>query len=423
MITQSQDNNNKDFDQKSALAQVSGLAKHDQLPRNFVGKTGKGQATVTPPAKISIKNSLNEILVFARLENVSDVHLCVDHPILFRRFGTLYFPNPEKISAERIQAMIEEALDAERLAEFKKRKDLEFVYIIEGAGRFRVTLMHQRLGWDFAARLIPQTIATFENSGMTKACRDLTKWSQGMVLVTGPVSCGKTSTLAILVEMINQTRFAHIITMEDPIEIVYEPKKCQITQREMKLHSLSQANALRAALREDPDIIVVSELRDLDTIQLAVSAAETGHLVLGTMNTDNAAQTISRLIDSFPADEQAIIRKMISESLRGVICQQLIPRIDNSGVEVAYEILIVNSAVANMIREGKQHQLGNIITTGRSSGMVLFDHSLKELVKKGLISTEEACSRAINPVEFKQYLSMASASGSSEWESIGENSG
>jgi len=225
------------------------------------------------------------------------------------------------------------------------------------------------------------------------------------VLVTGPAGCGKTTTLAALVEMINQNRHDHIISIEEPIEIVYEPKQCQITQREINTHTLSQGNALRAALREDPDILVVSELRDLGTIQLAVSAAETGHLVFGTMNTTNAAQTISRVIDSFPAEEQSIIRNMISESLRGVICQQLIPKKDGTGMVAAYEVLVVTSSVANLIREGKITQITNAITTGKNSGMVLMDNSLEVLANAGMISTQEACERATNPATMMQLIS------------------
>ena len=204
----------------------------------------------------------------------------------------------------------------------------------------------------------------------------------------------------------NPAKHDHIITIEQPIEIVYEPVKAQITQREINLHTLSQHNALRAALREDPDILVVSELRDLSTIQLAISAAETGHLVFGTMNTVNAAQTISRLIDSFPADEQPIMRNMVSESLRGVISQQLIPKKDGSGMVIAYEILIVNSPIAILIREGKVTQINNSITTGRAAGMVLLDNSLEVLVNNGSITKEEALARATNPLMLNQVLSI-----------------
>ena len=239
---------------------------------------------------------------------------------------------------------------------------------------------------------------------MPTSCAGLTKWAQGMVLITGPAGCGKTTTLAVLIEMINQNRHEHIISIEEPIEIVYEPKQCQITQREINTHTLSQANALRAALREDPDILVVSELRDLNSIQLAVSAAETGHLVFGTMNTIDAAQTISCIIDSFPAEEQPIVRNMISESLRGVICQQLIPKKDGTGMIPAYEVLIVTSSVSNLIRTNKIAQINNAITTGKAMGMVLMDNFLESLAVNDLISPQEASDRATNPIIMLQII-------------------
>ena len=392
-------------EKESALAAISGLtAKPHGLPKEFVGQTGQGAASILPPPALSVNNSLNEILVYARYNKISDVHLCSKNPIIFRKFGSLKAMTENALTSERIQAMVKEAIKPELVAEFEKHGDLEFVHTIGGAGRFRLTLMKQRNGWDLTARLVSISIPNFESTGMPKSCENLTKWAQGLVLVTGPVGCGKSTTLATLVEMINQTRTDHIITIENPIEIVYTPKKCQITQREVNLHTMSQANALRAALREDPDILVVSELRDLESIQLAVSAAETGHLVFGTMNTNNASQTISRVIDSFPAEEQSVIKNMISESLRGVITQQLIPKKDGSGVIPAYEILVVNSAISNLIREGRTTQLTNTITTGRSSGMILFDHSLEEMVQKNLISGQEAFERAISPNNFTKYL-------------------
>jgi twitching motility protein PilT len=263
--------------------------------------------------------------------------------------------------------------------------------------------MRQRFGWDLTARVIPLDLPTFEESGMPASCQALTKWAQGLVLVTGPAGCGKTTSLNILVEMINGTRNDHIITIEDPIEYIFSEKSCQITQREIGLHTLSQSNALRAALREDPDILVVSELRDLNSIQLAVSAAETGHLVFGTMNTNDAAQTLSKLIDSFPPDEQSVIRNMVSESLRGVISQQLIPRKDGAGQVPAFEVLIVNTAIANMIRSNQIGQVTNAMATNKSAGMVLLDHSLRDLVQKGLIRGEEAFARAISPANFSEF--------------------
>ena len=255
------------------------------------------------------------------------MHIGALKPIIFRQFGQLKNITAESLNCGPNQTFDHRPLCLKKLwSIFEKTGDAEYVHTINGYGRFRMAIMKQRNGWDLTARLIPMDIPKFENTGMPDSCANLTKWAQGMVLITGPAGCGKTTTLAVLVEMINQNRHDHIITIEEPIEIVYEPKQCQITQREINTHTLSQDNALRAALREDPDILVVSELRDLSTIQLAITAAETGHLVFGTMNTVNAAQTISRVIDSFPAEEQSIIRNMISESLRGVICQQLIPK-------------------------------------------------------------------------------------------------
>ncbi|MCA9407239.1 MAG: PilT/PilU family type 4a pilus ATPase [Candidatus Omnitrophica bacterium] len=400
--------NNENSERKSALASISGLNTTTALPRNFVGIIGDGECKTTPPNQLSAENSLDEILTFARKIKATDIHLCVNNPIILRMFGALKIASKEKLTAENTKRLIESCLTTEQLTEFLDYGDLQFVYIIEGAGRFRMTLMKQRFGWDLTVRLIPMTIASFEESKMPAACKELTKWAQGLVLVTGPIGCGKTSTLSTLVQMVNQSRLDHIITIENPIEIPFRPDKCQITQREVNTHTLSQANALRAALREDPDILVISELRDLESIQLAVSAAETGHLVFGTMNTNDAAQTISTLINSFPPDERAIVTNMISESLRGVISQQLVPKKDGSGVVAAYEVLIVTPAIANIMRKGQMQQINNAMTTGKSQGMTLLDESLEALVKSNIISAEEALVRAINPATIQQYMNFNS---------------
>ncbi len=342
--------------------------------------------------------NLNDILIKARQDGASDVHISANAPVAFRRFGKLHNVTLENLTSDAVAKMVEEGLPTLVMTQFKETGDVEYVHSIPNQGRFRIALIKQRNGWDLTARVIIANIPTFEATQMPASCAGLTKWAQGMVLVTGPAGCGKSTTLAVLVEMLNQSRFDHIITLEQPIEIVYQPKKCQMTQREIGLHSESQESALRAALREDPDILVVSELRDLSTVQLAISAAETGHLVFGTMNTVNAAQTISRLIDSFPSEDQPIIRNMISESLRGVICQQLVPKKDGTGLVMVYEVLIVNSSIANLIREGKITQINNAITTGKSSGMVLLDQSLQALVTQGVISKEEAVIRAVSPL-------------------------
>ena len=276
---------------------------------------------------------------------------------------------------------------------FEKTGDVEYMHTIPRYGRFRIVLMKQRNGWEITVRLVPIEILKFAATGMPTSCAGLIKWSQGIILITGPAGCGKSSTLSTFVEMINQRRYEHIITLENPIEIFYESKLCQITQREINTHTMSQISALRSALREDPDVIVISELRDLKTIQLAITAAETGHLVLGTMNTINAVQTISRLIDSFPTDEQQVTRNLIAESLRGVICQQLIPKKDGAGMVVAYEVLLNTPSVANNIRKGTIGQIENLMTTGVSSGMVLLNSSLQTLVTNNIISAEEAKER------------------------------
>ncbi len=407
----SEDTDDKNQDNQDALASIAGLNETKApLPKDFLGKIGNGDPFISIPEKLTIEHSLDEILAFARTHDASDVHISCNNPIIMRKYQNLSPITEENISGEKIMQMIQTAFDAERLSEFNAHPDLEFVHIIEGFGRFRVTLVKQRFGWDFTARIIPMHVRSFEESGMPASCTNLTKWAQGLVLVTGPTGCGKTSSLSTLVDIVNESRKDHIITIENPIEMVYTPKKCRITQREVHTHTLSQANALKAALREDPDILVVSELRDLESIQLAVTAAETGHLVFGTMNTNNASQTISSLIDSFPPDERDVITSMISESLRGVICQQLIPKQDGSGLVPAYEILMVNSAVANMIRMGKIQQMNNAITTGKSDGMVLFDNSLEILVADGEISGQEAFNRAVNPGNFQQYVPKNSTS-------------
>ncbi len=375
------------------------------LPVDFTGSAGQGKAEIKAPAAVGGACSLNEVLAYARQNTASDVHIGPLKPILLRKFGVLKSISTEALSAEQVKKMISEALPLKVLEHFESTGDAEYVHTIAGWGRFRVALMKQREGWDLTARLIPAVIPKFETTGMTPACANLTKWAQGLVLITGPAGCGKTTTLASLIELINQNRHDHIISIESPIEIVYEPKHCQITQREINVHTLSQNNALRAALREDPDILIVSELRDLNTIQLAVTAAETGHLVFGTMNTTNAAQTISSVIDSFPAEEQSIVRNMISESLRGVICQQLIPKKDGSGMVAAHEILIVTPSVANLIRSNKVTQINNAISTSKNFGMVLMDTSLEALAKAGQISNKEACERSTNPAAMMQLVS------------------
>lgn len=352
----------------------------------------------------NLQANLHSLFGLGRQQEISDLHLSSSSPIYVKKFGRLEAVTSERATPEQLWAWIREALSEEEFARFEKQGDLETVVDWGELGRYRVACIKQRRGPDLTARFISTKVRTFEESGLPESCRELCHWAQGLVLVTGPAGCGKSTTLATLVEMVNQSRHDHIISLEDPIEFVFKSTGCKITQRHIGVHSKSREAALRAALREDPDIIVISELRDLETIQLAVSAAETGHLVFASMNTINASRTIYRLIDSFPPEEQPIIRNMVSESLRGVVSQQLIPRKDKTGVVPAFEVLLVNSAVANMIRKDEAHQLGTAMITGKGSGMVLLDDSLRRLVETGQIEGEDAYVRANQPKDFERYL-------------------
>ena len=383
------------------------LEKPETLKKQSAAQTGaqvgSSDASVNIPNSLGPNVSWEELLTFARHHQASDIHLSAGNPILLRRYGSLRPATQAPIEQDAVRKWVQAALTPKQLVTFETKGDLEVIYTVRGIGRYRVTLMKQRRGWDITARVIPDRIRSMEETGLPESCRDLTRWAQGLVLVTGPVGCGKSSTLATFVDMVNKARSDHIISIEEPIEIIYEPVNCRITQRELGPHTLSRDAALRAALREDPDIIVISELRDLDTIRLAISAAETGHLVFGTMNTTNASRTIYRLIDSFPPEEQGIIRNMVSESLRGVVSQQLIPRKDGEGMIPAFEVLLITSAVSNMIRKDEAHQLGTAMITGKSQGMVLLDDSLRTLVDSGLIDPMEAMSRANTPKDFEKY--------------------
>ena len=375
----------------------------NSLPKEFASPL-PSSLTLAPRVIDSVDpdSSLDDVLMFARSCQASDVHISSNAFPVLRRFGALLPAMKVVLPGERVGAMLKASLPADRWAEVEQAGDCEFVYVIPGSGRYRMTVVRQRSGWDMTARVVDNTIRTIEESKMPPVCAGLTKWAQGLVLVAGPAGCGKTSSLATLIQLVNKNRDDHIITIENPVEVVYTADKCQISQRELGLHTLSFANALRAALREDPDIIVVSELRDLETVQLAVTAAETGHLVFATMTTNDASQTITSLIGSFPPDEQPVVRGMVAESLRGVICQQLIPRKDGKGVVPAYEVLVTNSAVLNMIKSNRTRQLNNVILTGKSDGMMLLDNSLKDLLAQGVISAEEAVCRAVNPLLFAQ---------------------
>ena len=335
---------------------------------------------------------LDELLRQMKLEGASDLHLTSGSAPYMRINGEMVKLKYRTVSAETCEGLIFEILNNKQRELFKENWDLDLSYPLSGVGRFRVNVFMQRNGVSGVLRLIPEEIKTIRELDLPEQLSSLIDVSEGLVLVTGPTGSGKSTTLASLIHTINKENQAHIITVEDPIEFVHENQSCLISQREIASHTKSFNNALRAALREDPDIILVGEMRDLETISLAITAAETGHLVFGTLHTNSAIKTIDRVIDVFPEGQQTQIRVMLSESLRGVVAQALLPRPNHQGRVPVVEILINVPAVANLIREGKTHQIATVMQTGRAHGMVTFESAIQELIQKGLISKEDGMS-------------------------------
>jgi twitching motility protein PilT len=339
---------------------------------------------------------LDNILKYAASVGASDVHFCSETTPLIRIHGELKPLKMEPVGSKDAFEMISEILTPEQKETFSKNMDIDFCYQSPGLGRFRVNILKQRKGVDAVFRVISPEIPTLESLGLPPVVKQLTEYHQGLVLVTGPSGCGKTTTLAAMIDYINSHKKLHIITLEDPIEYVHTNKLANVTQREIHRHTESFNAALRASLREDPDVILVGEMRDLETIAMAITAAETGHLVLGTLHTRNAGKTVDRIIDAYPPSQQSQIRAMISDSLRGVISQQLIPRAHGKGRVMAYEILIANLAIGNVIRDGKSFQIPSMMQIGLKEGMVLMDQSLAKLVKDKVITYEQGFARAEN---------------------------
>ncbi len=338
----------------------------------------------------------------------SDLHLCVGMPPLVRKDGSIRSLEDDAaaLDADSIVTLLEPIMPAKNREEFARRHDTDFAYEIAGLARFRANVFMDRKGRGAVFRVIPSKSLTAEDLGLSPAILQLCKLNKGLVLVTGPTGSGKSTTLCAMVDYINRNRDDHMITIEDPIEFVHENKKCLINQREVHTHTDSFKDALRAALREDPDILLVGEMRDLETVAIAIETAETGHLVFGTLHTTTAASTVDRIIDQFPTDRQAQIRIMLSESLRGVIAQTLCKKIGGGRV-AALEVLIVTPAVSNLIREGKTFQLPSMMQVGKAQGMVTLSDALLELVTKKLVTAEEAYSKAVDKPGFEALLKRA----------------
>ncbi len=331
----------------------------------------------------------------------SDLHFSTGMPPMARLRGEMVPFQAPPLTPEEAREALYELLTEEQRAQFAERQELDFALEIPELSRFRANYFEQRRGIAAVFRIIANRIPTLDDLGTPRVLKDLAMKDRGLVLVTGPTGSGKSSTLAAMIDYINENCQKHIITIEDPIEFVHDRKKCMINQREVGAHTGSFSAALRSALREDPDIMLVGELRDLETTALAITAAETGHLVFGTLHTNSASKTIDRLIDVFPPEQQAQVRTMLSESLEGIVAQTLIPTVDKKGRVAAFEILVGVHALRNLIREDKTSQIQSVIQVGGAYGMMTLDQSLKELVTSGKITRAAALARSSNPKLFE----------------------
>ena len=342
---------------------------------------------------------VTELLAFSVKSKASDLHLSAGLPPMIRVDGELRRINLPEMSAEELSKMLYDIMSDKQQKIFEESLETDFSFSIPGLARFRVNVFNQDRGPGAVFRTIPPTVATMDQLGLPNVLRDICNKRTGLVLVTGPTGSGKSTTLAAVIDFINEQRYEHIITIEDPIEFVHSSKKCLINQREVHHHTLGFNEALRSALREDPDIILVGELRDPETIRLALTAAETGHLVFATLHTTSAAKTINRVIDVFPGAEKNMVRSMLSDSLEAVISQALLRRIEKGRV-AALEIMVCTNAIRNLIREDKVAQMYSSIQTGREHGMQTLDQHLEELVAQRVITVATARNYAVNREKF-----------------------
>jgi twitching motility protein PilT len=373
--------------------------------RGAAGAT-PGAAPAAAPAGPDLAEARGQMERLLRLlveSGASDLHLRSGQPPLLRRQGDLAREQSEPISAERLETLLTSIMTPREIGEYREGSDTDWAYEISGLARFRCNAGRDRHGPIAVFRIIPTTVPSADDMGLSREVQNLCYLTKGLVVVTGPTGSGKSTTLAALVDLINRSRSDHIITIEDPIEFVHQSKKCLVTQRQVGLHTRSFKHALRAALREDPDIILVGEMRDLETVSIAIETAETGHLVFGTLHTTTAASTVDRIIDQFPADRQSQVRVMLSESLRGVIAQTLCRKIGGGRV-AAREVLLSIPAVSNLIREGKTFQIPSIMQTNRKAGMVTLNDALMELVDSKQVEPKEAYMKAVEKAGFAAAL-------------------
>ena len=342
---------------------------------------------------------ITELLAFSAKQGASDLHLSSGLPPMIRVDGDVRRINLPAMDHKQVHALIYDIMNDKQRKDFEEFLETDFSFEVPGVARFRVNAFNQNRGAGAVFRTIPSKVLTMEDLGMGEVFRKITDVPRGLVLVTGPTGSGKSTTLAAMLDYLNSTKYHHILTIEDPIEFVHESKKCLVNQREVHRDTHGFAEALRSALREDPDIILVGEMRDLETIRLALTAAETGHLVFGTLHTTSAAKTIDRVVDVFPAEEKSMVRSMLSESLQSVISQTLLKK-TGGGRVAAHEIMIGTPAIRNLIREDKVAQMYSAIQTGGALGMQTLDSCLKGLVAKGIVSRENAREKSKNPENF-----------------------
>ena len=383
-------------------------------PRAAVGATGEMAAiagssrgagtSVLDERRAAARTEMDRLLVQLVEQKASDLHLRVGEPPILRASGEMVrMKDRAPLENDELEMMLQTIMPERNKKEFAETNDTDYAYEIEGVARFRANALRDRKGVAAVFRVIPATVVNVDQMGITQEVRNLCYLTKGLVLVTGPTGSGKSTTLCSLVDLVNTVRHDHVITIEDPIEFVHPNKSCVITQRQVGVHTGSFKSALRAALREDPDIILVGELRDLETVSIAIETAETGHLVFGTLHTTTAAGTIDRIIDQFPADRQEQIRVMLAESLKGVISQTLCKKIGGGRV-AAREILLSIPAVSNLIREGKTFQIPSVMQTSRRLGMVTLNDALIELVDGGKVEPKEAFMKAIDKINFANML-------------------